>query len=239
MVNILAIIPARGGSKGLPGKNMLPLSSRPLIWYSIYTAKHSKYISKIVVSSDDKNINSFANENQVDVIPRPAHLATDSSIITDTLLYTVGFLEDNLNYKPDIVVNLNPTSPMRTVKSLDKVLDKLLNSNYDSVFGAILAYSYTTNDYGHWKLNENHQIKPCYDHLNLKRRQDLTPEVMALENGSIYAIKRDSLFKYKTIIGNNPSFVAMSTEESIDINTIHDFKLAELFYNEIFKEHFC
>lgn len=238
MTNILGIIPARGGSKGIPGKNLTLLANKPLIWYTIYTASKSKYLDRFAVSTEDPKIAAYCQSQNVEVIPRPAELATDEAIVIDTIFHALDYLQINHNYKPDIVVNLNPTSPLRTVDYLDKVIDKLLNNEFDSVFGAILGSEEPTVSYGRWSMLENGQIQSKYDYLNLQRRQDLKKKIILVENGSIYAIKTDSLVKYKSLIGINPSYVLMPPEESVDINNFFELEVTEIFCNEFFKDKF-
>lgn len=238
MPNILAIIPARGGSKGIPGKNLVNLGGKPLIWYTIQTALKSKYINKVVVSTEDAKIASYCNSIPIKVVDRPPELATDESIVVDAVIYTIDYLEQNQGFITDIVVNLNPTSPLRSLKSLDKVLDKICTTDYDSVFGAFPSIYFQRVNYGVWKLNDTGEITGYYDHLSPKRRQDLDRVISVSENGSIYAIRKESLYKHKSLIGIKPSYVFMTYEESVDIDNMIQLQLAEIYLENFFKDNF-
>lgn len=236
MPNILGIIPARGGSKGLKRKNLQLLDSKPLIWYTLNTAKQSQYIDKLVVSTDDDVIADYVKSQGVDVIPRPIHLATDRAVVVDALIYTVDFLASQHNYQADIIVNLNPTSPLRTLKSLDKALHKIINNDYDSVFSARITFDNQNRNYGRWEIIEGAKLKSLYDHFKPKRRQDFYNNYFVTENGAIYALKKEVLFKHKSLIGENPGFIVMSGEESIDIDTETQLAQAEVIYKLMYKE---
>jgi CMP-N-acetylneuraminic acid synthetase len=230
MPEILGFIPARGGSKGVPGKNLKPLCGKPLISYTIEEAKKSKYINRVVVSSDCSAILKYCKSCNIETIERPPEFATDESLVIDAIKHSLSFLEKE-SYIPDILVNLNPTSPLRKVIAIDRAIEKLLNSDYDSVFGACFGLLSDTIHFGRWEISKDHQIKPMYDHLNMKRRQDLSRKMTIIENGSIYAIKTNALLKNSCYIGINPSFVLMSQEESLDINSYVDFEVAEFYLN--------
>ena len=112
--DILAIIPARGQSKGIPRKNVRLLNGKPLINYTIESAIHSKKITKIVLTSDDEEIMKKGLEYGIDVIKRPNELAMDDSTLIDVMFHVFDYLADNSNFKPELVILLQPTSPLRT-----------------------------------------------------------------------------------------------------------------------------
>jgi len=125
--NILALIPARGGSKGLPGKNLRLLHGKPLIAYSILAARSSSLIDRVLVSTDDPRIAEVAVEYGAEVpFMRPKELATDSSSIGDTVYYSLKKLSEEYEYAPDYVVEMYPTSPFRTKALVDMLLEILL-----------------------------------------------------------------------------------------------------------------
>jgi len=134
--NILAIIPARGGSKRLPGKNIKILNGKPLLAHSIEFAQNSEYINKLVVSTDDPNIADVAKQYGAEIIMRPAELAQDTTKTAPVLLHAVDELEKD-GYKPDIIILLQATCPVRQ-KNLCQNAIKILeeNQNYDSIFTA-------------------------------------------------------------------------------------------------------
>ena len=137
-LNILAIIPARGGSKGLPGKNIKPFLGKPLLAYTIEEAKRSKYITKIVLSTDDTAIAQVGKKYGAEIpFLRPSELATDTSLAPDAYIYTIERLKNEQGYAPEIVVILQPTSPLRTVDDIDAAISLYLEKNADSVISVV------------------------------------------------------------------------------------------------------
>src|SRR3989344_4807350 len=136
---ILAIIPARGGSKGVPGKNIKPLAGKPLIAYTIAEAKKSKYIDRLVVSTENKEIAKVAREFMAEVIERPAELARDETPTPPVLRQAVEFLEAKEGYLPDLVLLLPCTCPLRKAGQIDVMIEKYLAEpqKYDCLIGII------------------------------------------------------------------------------------------------------
>ncbi|NDJ77743.1 MAG: acylneuraminate cytidylyltransferase family protein [Chloroflexi bacterium] len=123
---VLALIPARGGSKGIPGKNIMQISGRPLIAYSILQAKESKHINRVIVSTDDERIARVAKEWGAELpFMRPAEFAQDLSPDIDAFRHTLTWLRDNEGYEPDMIVQLRPTGPVRRVELIDAAIEKL------------------------------------------------------------------------------------------------------------------
>lgn len=123
---VLAIVPARGGSKRLPGKNMRELAGKPLIAYSFDEAKKSKYIDRLMLVSDDDEIIEFARKQGIDVpFKEPSELASDNNKDYDFFMYFLEKLKKRENYEPDIIVQLRPTSPLRTVEHIDAAIELL------------------------------------------------------------------------------------------------------------------
>ena len=132
-MEILAIIPARGGSKGIPHKNIKELCGHPLIYYSIKAGQDSKYVTRTVLSTEDELIKQKAIECGCEVIDRPMELAQDTTMTVPVMMHVLDELEKNENYIPDAVVLLQPTSPLRNAEKLDKFikfyLDNLIIQN--------------------------------------------------------------------------------------------------------------
>ena len=128
--SVLAIIPARGGSKGIPRKNLRELLGKPLIQYPIETARASRFIDRIVVSTDDAEIGAMAQSLGVEVVWRPAELATDTALVIDAVRYTVGYLKEG-GYVPAAVTLLEATAPVRRVEDLDRGLEAVLAGQFD------------------------------------------------------------------------------------------------------------
>lgn len=220
-MKVLAIIPARGGSKGIPRKNVKLLADKPLIAYSIEAAQKSKYIDKIILSTEDKEIAEVAQAFGAEVIARPLELAQDTTKTAPVLVQVVEELKKQ-GYVPDIVVLLQPTSPLRTCEQIDKAIYKLVNSHNDSIFtGFWMCQAMPL-----WQKHDDDTFKALYDYHLRPRRQEIEfrGNIMC-EDGSIYAIKIDAFNKHKDFIGENPSIYV--TKHQIDIDTIEDFQAVE------------
>lgn len=220
-MKIVGIIPARGGSKGIPRKNIKLLAGKPLVAYSIQAAINSKYIDKVIVSTEDDEIAKVSEEFGAEVVKRPDELAKDETKTAPVLDQVVSELENN-GYKPDIIVLLQPTSPLRTEKNIDEALELLINSNKDSIFAGHRAGKTMPL----WKQNSDGSLMALYDyHLRPRRQEAHLMEPMLCENGAIYAIKYDAFKITKDFLGNNVGFYEM--EPQVDIDTAEDFDSVE------------
>lgn len=223
---ILAIIPARGGSKGLKRKNILNFMGKPLISHTIEQAKNSNYISRIVVSTEDEEIAAVSKEYGAEIpFMRLNELADDFSSINEVIEYTLKELERKECYKPDLICLLQCTSPLRTSEDIDNTINKLFNTNSDSAVSITEAKSnpYWTN------ILVNDKLKYFIEEgKEIKRRQDL-PLIYEL-NGAVYVVKREAFLKEKTLETKNITGYVMKAENSIDIDNIIDFKIAEIIY---------
>lgn len=216
-MNVAGIILARGGSKRLPRKNVKLLCGKPLVAHTIDTALGSKYINKVVLSSEDEEIKQIGAQFGAEIIHRPHELAQDLTKSAPCVVHAVEELEKN-GYKPDIVVLLQPTTPTKTSDMIDAVVEKLINSEYDSVFTGHKV-SYTM---GLWKKCHSGKTVGLYDYHLRPRWQDvhLNEELWA-ENGAIYAIKKEAFMMHKDFIGEHPHIY--ETPHIIDIDTEEDF----------------
>lgn len=226
-MNILAIIPARGDSKGVPRKNIKNLAGKPLIAYTIEAALNSLYITRVVVSTEDDEISKVAKMYGAKVIKRPEELARDEIPSLLVFQQVITHLEENENYRPDIIVILQPTSPLRTKKDIQNAIEKFFEVNCDSVV-SICEVEHTP----YWMYTlDGDRIKPVIEGgEKITRRQD-APKVYRL-NGAIYVTKRDVILKENRILGEDTRALVMPLERSVDIDTEIDFKLAELLVKE-------
>jgi len=215
---ILAIIPARGGSKGVPDKNIKQISGKPLLAYTIEAAKRSKYIDRLVISTEDKKIADVAKEFRVQVIDRPKELAQDETPTNPVLTQVVNFLEKKENYFPDLVITLSPTCPLRKVKHIDESIEKFISEDYDSLIGVIYLMKHF------YEIDQNNYLIP--QTKERKNRQERKPVI--LENGAIYISKID-LIKKEKILGEKIGYYEMDYKSSINIDTPSDFFIAEKF----------
>ena len=226
---ILALILARGGSKGIPRKNIKELSGKPLIAYTIEAARNSKYIDRIVVSTDDKEIANVAKKFGAEVpFMRPGELATDKASSNDAIFHALKWLKKYEKYKPDYFLNLQATSPLRNESDVDKAIEKFINNNADSLI------SVTKSDKTpHWMrtINENGFLKPLVKtEKSYTRRQDL-PDVFEL-NGAIYMMKTHEFMKNKSFNNGSVLPYIMDNLSSIDIDNLLDWKFAEFLLEE-------
>lgn len=231
--NILAIIPARGGSKGVPKKNIKLLNGIPLLAYTLQEAKKSKYINRLVVSTDDEEIANVSRAFNAEVpYLRPKELSTDTSSTRDCVIHMINYLKEKENYLPDYLCLLQCTSPLRTCEDIDGAIEKLLLTKFDGIISVCEAEvnPYWTNVF------EEDKLKYFIEEgKNIIRRQDL-PKIYRY-NGAIYIIKTDIFLKKKTFESDNVTGYVMSAENSIDIDTITDFKIAEILMKE--REKIC
>ena len=220
-MNILAIIPARGGSKGIPRKNIKLLAGKPLVAHTILAAQRSELIDKVVVSTEDKEIAIVSASFGAEIIDRPQYLAQDETKTAPVLIQVVQELEKT-GYSPDIVVLLQPTCPLRDEKIIDAVINKLINSDNDSVFTVF----WHSQAMPLWQSFDDGSVSSLYDYHLRPRRQDteLRGNVYC-ENGAVYAIKREAFDKYNDFIGECPAVFPMDFQ--VDIDTVDDFRIAE------------
>ena len=224
----LAVIPARGGSKRLPRKNVLDLAGKPLIIWTIEAAKNSKYIDHCVVSSDDQEIADVSQRFGADVLLRPAELATDSASSVDVVLQAIEKEKQNYDY----VILLQPTSPLRTAHHIDEAIELLFEKNADAIVSVCESnhsplWANTLPD----DLSMNGFIR---EEVEGKRSQDL-PKFYQL-NGAIYIIATKKLQETQSfVVGSNGYAYIMKSRDSIDIDTDLDFELVNLLINKVNK----
>jgi CMP-N-acetylneuraminic acid synthetase len=222
MSRIIAIIPARGGSKGIPRKNVRLLNGKPLIAYSIEMALKSRHINRVIVSTEDQEIAEISKKYGAEVIIRPKELARDDSPTIDVVFHILDFLEKE-GYKPDVVVLLQPTSPLRNAEDIDNAVKLFLSNNCDSV---VSVCEVEHSPFWSFKI-ENGYLKPIFEENYIKmRRQDL-PNVY-VPNGALYVSTPATLRKYKSFYCPKTIPYVMPLERSIDIDNEIDLMLAEL-----------
>ena len=224
--SILAIIPARAGSKRLPKKNILKLAKKPLLAWTIEAASKVRQIDEIVVSTDDKKIAEIS-KNFGAKIPylRPKALATDEAKTVDVVLDVVNYYNEKLNRKFDVVIVLQPTSPLRKAKDIKNALNFFLKKKANAVISVC-----ETDHSPKWanKLPKNLSMNSFLKSEVINTRsQDL--EKYYRLNGAIYIIKTERLLVDENLFPKKKSFAfIMPTLRSIDIDTEIDFNLAEI-----------
>ena len=222
---LLAVIPARGGSKGIPHKNIYPVNGKPLIAHTIEAALASTYITNIVVSTDDDKIAELAGGyKKVIIIKRPAHLAEDHTPTLPVLLHALEQVKGRVD--PVVVVTLQPTSPLRTASHIDDAI-QLLTPSYDSCVSVCPAEH---SPYKMFKIEEGALTRLIPDAKFGVPRQML-PEVYR-ENGAIYVTWTSVLLNKHSIWGEKTIPYIMDEFSSVDIDSINDICLAEICLKE-------
>jgi len=217
---ILAIIPARGGSKGIPRKNVQPLGGKPLLAHTIDAAKAAKFISRVVVSTDDQEISSVAKSYGAEVIWRPKELSDSKSSSESALLHALEFLRNSENYSPDILVFLQCTSPFTSSADIDGAVQTLSEKNADSVLAVTPFHSFI------WEYDESgNAVGINHDKSIRKLRQEQTNQYF--ETGAIYVLKLAGFVEAKHRFFGKTSMFVIPRERSVDIDEPVDLIIAE------------
>ena len=214
-MKILAVIPARGGSKGIPRKNIKIVGGKPLIAWSIKAAKNCSLIDRVVVSTDSQEIADIAKTYGAEVIMRPAEIAQDKTPMDPVIEHVVSALEEN-GYSPDAVMLLQPTSPLRTASHLDGAIQVFLNGNFDSLISIFRIYN------NRHEIDKNNLLTPTF--TKSKNRNERPPAIF--ENGAIY-ISTAPLIKEGRIRGDRIGYYEMDQYSSVDIDEPRDLVVAE------------
>lgn len=217
---LLAIIPARGGSKGIPKKNIKILAGKPLIAWTIEEAKKSQYIDRLILSSDDTEIIHTAKQYDCDVpYIRPSELAQDDTPGIDPVLHALNTLPEKYAY----VVVLQPTSPLRTVEDIDGCIEYCINKNANA---CVSVSEPAKSPYWSFSISDSGTLVPLIDTGGIiPCRQDL-PKVYAL-NGAVYVARVSWLKDNKTFITRETIGYVMNKERSFDIDDEVDFRIVE------------
>jgi N-acylneuraminate cytidylyltransferase/CMP-N,N'-diacetyllegionaminic acid synthase len=222
---IVAVIPARGGSKGIPQKNLRTILGKPLIAYTIETALQAKTLTRTIVSTDDEHIKAVSQDYGAEVpFMRPHHLATDTATTLSVLQHAITCLAEHQDYLADIVVCLQPTSPLRSAEDINAAVNLCLDSGSDSVVSLCQATHHPC-----WmKKVVNGRVYPLMneDEQRYTRRQDLPPVYQL--NGALYVTRREVLVEKGRMLGENTLAYIMPQERSIDIDIPTDLILVEL-----------
>ncbi len=220
---ILALIPARGGSKGIPGKNIKNFNGKPLIAWTIEEAKKSKYLDKIVVSTDSGAIADIAVKYGAEApFIRPGGLASDNANMMDVVLHCINFFQDTGdNY--DIIVLLQPTSPLRRADDIDGAIEFFIEKNANAVLG-VVACDHPPQLAGILPkdLSMNNFVQ---GNSGNKNRQELRAYYRV--NGALYLADIDFILRKRDWYGAKTFAYIMKKERSADIDDLFDFMLAE------------
>ena len=224
-MRILGIIPARGGSKGVPKKNSKLLHNKPLIQYTYESALNSTLLSKTIVSTDDESIISIANSIGLEVpFVRPKELASDEASSIDVVLHAVDFFEKQ-NVFFDAICLLQPTSPFGEDQFIDKCIQEFINKKSD----CLISVQQVPHEYNpHWTFLEdkNATLKIATGEKEIiKRRQDLPKAYF--RDGSVYITKINVIKEKKSFYGDSISYVESNPDYFCNIDTLKDWEIAE------------
>lgn len=226
-MNIIGLIPARGGSKKLPGKNIKDLHGKPLISYTIDAALKSSMLDRVIVTTDDEAIASAALQYKAEVpFMRPAELASDTSPDRPVIIHAVEWLKENENYSVDAVALLRPTTPFKTAELIDSCIKKLNESDYSAIRTVTRSEGVF---HPYWQLKSvDGYLQVFLDDVDLNKyyQRQLLPECYRV-NGVVDLMKTDALMNGDTQYGDKIGFIELEESSAVDIDTEFDFNLCE------------
>jgi CMP-N,N'-diacetyllegionaminic acid synthase len=231
MANILAVIPARGGSKGIPQKNIKDLAGKPMIAWSINAAKKIQGL-KLIVSTDDEKIAAIARQHGADVpFIRPADLSTDTAGSFDVVLHALEWMKAKGSFHPDFILLLQPTSPLRSLDDILAAINMQSQKDADAIV-SVCPISHPVS----WfvDLSADGKVLPTPDLQIALRRQDAGSYYEL--NGALYLVRAPAFYKERTFIPKNTFAYVMPPDRSIDIDTPWDFYLADLILRDKYAE---
>jgi|TARA_R100001086_G_scaffold206690_1_gene122477 N-acylneuraminate cytidylyltransferase len=218
---VVCLIPARGGSKGIPKKNLIDLGGQPLISHSIQHALGSKYIDAVYLSSDSDEILQTAEKYNATPIRRSAKLSDDYAALEDLVKNFLTIVQNI-----DIMVMLQPTSPLRSSEDIDNAIEELFEQDVDSLFSAV-----ELEDFFIWERNESGKLQSVnYDFENRQRRQDINGQFV--ENGSIYVFKPSVVLENNNRLGGKIGVSIMESWKIHEIDSYDDLEMCRFIYNK-------
>lgn len=225
-MEVLGIIPARGGSKGIPGKNLALLAGRPLLEYTLLAARAARSLTRLLVSTDDRQIAAFAQSRGLAVpFLRPPELAADDTPMLPVVQQALGWLKDHEGYSPGVVVLLQPTSPLRQAEPIDEAVRLLAEDEADTVV-SVVEVPHQFNPVSVMRL-EAGRLLPYLEGPLILRRQD-KPRLYARNGPAVLATRRQ-VIEGGSLYGRIVLPLIMSSADSVDIDDPEDLRLAEYF----------
>jgi N-acylneuraminate cytidylyltransferase len=216
---VIAIIPARGGSKGIPNKNIRPVAGIPLLAHSITHALRTPEIKRVIVSTDDQAIARVAKDWGAEVIWRPREISDDTSPSEAALLHVLDQLQEAEGYTPSLVVFLQATSPLRREDDIQNSIDTLIRERADSLFSACPVHGFV------WRDDGDGVASVTYDHRSRPRRQDTNEHLV--ENGSIYVFKPWVIRESNNRLGGKIAVYRMDALDSFQVDEPGDLEIME------------
>ncbi len=241
-MEILSIIPARGGSKSIPRKNIKPLLGKPLIGWIIEASKKSKLLTRTIVSTDDKEIAEVAKTFGAEVpFLRPKKISGDLATDMEFLEHALDWLKENENYEPDIILRLSPTSPMNTPEYIDEAIQKLIDTPEVDAVRPVTEVSY--HPYKMWKIKEGDECMEPFlpksitsfdEPYNLPRQ--LFPKPYT-QTGAMDIMRLKTIRELKSTSGKKLSYIFVKPEDTVDIDNPIDFEIAEILLKKKIKKN--
>jgi CMP-N,N'-diacetyllegionaminic acid synthase len=226
--SVLGVIPARGGSRGVPRKNIRVIAGKPLIAWTILEAKKSKYIDRLILSSEDEAIISVSRTWDCEVpFTRPAELSRNETPGIEPLLHALKALPEKYDY----IALLQPTSPLRLAKDIDDCIRMCISGGAKACVSVVEAEK---SPYWMYKISESRRLEPIIGKeagYVTSRRQDL-PKVYAL-NGAVYVARTDWLQQYRSFLSSDTLAYVMPRERSLDVDTELDLKICDFLLSEM------
>ncbi len=221
-MHTVAIIPARGGSKGLKEKNIYPVANKPLLAWTVLQALASTSIDKVFVSTDDQAIANVAIEYGAEVIVRPPELAGDKASSESAILHAMGAIGRDFQMPISMVVFLQATSPLRKPDDIDRAVEVFIREGADSLISVTKADDLTL-----WESRKGRWVSINFDYRNRGMRQDRPAQF--IENGSIYMFKPETLVTFSNRIGEKLSVYEMEFWQTWEIDTLEEIDLIEYY----------
>jgi len=220
MANVIAIIPARGGSKGILNKNIIDFCGKPLIAWTIEQCIKAKNVNDVWVSSDDDSVLDIAKQYGAKIIKRPCDISGDIATSESAWLHAIDFLQQK-NIPLDTILAPQVTSPLREAVDINNAISKFIEGDYDSMFSSSAA-----EDLFFWEESDTGIDSVNYDYKNRKRRQDIKEQI--IENGSFYLFKPEIIKKYNNRLGGKIGHSKMEFWKMFEIDNLDDLKMCQL-----------
>lgn len=221
-IRVLAIIPARGGSKGVPGKNIKLINGKPLIVHSIEQAMRSTCVDEVVVSSDSESILDIALDCGAKIVKRPVNISGDNASSEEALIHALESLVGEESFTH--VVFLQCTSPIRSVDDIDKTIELVVHGQFDSALSVVENHSFL------WRLNERNEAVPVnYSPVERRMRQNI---VEYKENGSVYVMSVEGLLETGCRLNGVVGVHVMNEKTGYEIDTEIDFAVVDFLMGE-------
>lgn len=224
-MEVLCIIPARGGSQRLPRKNLAPINGKPMIAWTIETAQTTEEISRIVVSTDDNEISCVSSELGAEIIKRPDEISGSHSTTEQAIQHVLDTLDETEGYKPDIVVLLQVTSPIRKQNDVSEAIELFIEQEADSLLSVCATHGFI------WKVEDGLAAPITFELGKRPRSQDVKDKFVT-ENGSIYVFKPQNVIDYNSRLGGKIVAFYQSALYSIDIDYPEDIHIVDVLIRE-------